>query len=193
MSVNAEPELNSVHSVKILLCYVLDRLSSVCSEITEEQLRQISDESGVINYFFFSDALDELVSNGSVSAKTDDSGSRIISLNEKGRLGSDYFNMSIPLVFRKKLLQSAFSYFLKIKRRDNFIVEVSELQMGCNVRFVIKDKEFDLINMTFYAPDREQAELIAERIRSNPEGAYSGILNLLLNTKEETIDVEKYL
>ena len=51
------PELNSVHSVKILLCYILEKLNR---PVTEEQLRLISEDSGVINYFYYSDALTEL-------------------------------------------------------------------------------------------------------------------------------------
>ena len=101
--------MNSVHSVKILLCYILDKLNRT---VTEEQLRLISEDSGVISYFFFSDALEELIANGSVEV-TEEDGRRIISITEKGRLGSEYFNRYIPLVFRKKLLHSAFSFFVR--------------------------------------------------------------------------------
>ncbi|MBQ7783705.1 MAG: DUF4364 family protein, partial [Oscillospiraceae bacterium] len=47
------PELNSVHSVKILLCYILDKLNR---PVTENQLRMIAEDSGIINYFFLADA-----------------------------------------------------------------------------------------------------------------------------------------
>ena len=95
MSHRPDPEMNSVHSVKILLCYILDKLNRT---VTEEQLRLISEDSGVISYFFFSDALEELIANGSVEV-TEEDGRRIISITEKGRLGSEYFNRYIPLVF----------------------------------------------------------------------------------------------
>ena len=88
MSHRPDPEMNSVHSVKILLCYILDKLNRT---FTEAQLRLISEDSGVISYFFFSDALEELIANGSVEV-TEEDGRRIISITEKGRLGSEYFN-----------------------------------------------------------------------------------------------------
>ena len=42
------PEFNSVHGVKVLLCFLLNRLNR---DITEEQLYEIVLDSEVINYF----------------------------------------------------------------------------------------------------------------------------------------------
>lgn len=183
------PELNSVHSVKILLCYILDRLN--CS-VTEEQLRIISDDSEIINYFYFSDALEELIANNSVSVSEKD-GMRFFTITEKGRLGSEYFNRSIPLVFRKKLLHTAFSFFAAKEHESMCSCDITETPDGCNVRFILKEKDYDLIDMSFYAPDTEQAKLISEKISANPIEAYKNILGYLLNNPKESIDVEKYL
>ncbi|MBQ5333577.1 MAG: DUF4364 family protein [Oscillospiraceae bacterium] len=179
------PELNSVHSVKILLCYILDRLNR---PVTEEQLRLISEDSGVINYFYYSDALAELTQNGSVISENGN-----IILGEKGRLGSEYFNRYIPLVFRKKLLRAALSFFIREQNEENCSCEVSEQPLGCRVNFSLSDGETELINMSFFAPDTAQGELIAEKIRSNPTGAYRNILGFLLDNSEEEVDLEKYL
>ena len=133
MSHRPDPEMNSVHSVKILLCYILDKLNRT---VTEEQLRLISEDSGVISYFFFSDALEELIANGSVEVTEED---------------------------------------------------------GSTVSFRLRDGNTELISMSFYAPDHSQAELISEKIKANPMGAYKNILEYLLNNQAEKIDVEKYL
>lgn len=187
-------ELDSVHSVKILLCYILDRLDR---PVTEEQLLAVSEDSGVINYFYFSDALEELIENGSIRAEAcSENGAvtaRRISITEKGRLGSEYFNRNIPLVFRRKLLKAAFSFFAKLEREAVCGCEVSDLDDGCSVDFTLTDGSVKLIDMSFYAPDRAQAEMIAEKIRSNPMNAYKNILGLLLDNPEEQIDVDKYL
>lgn len=179
------PELNSVHSVKILLCYILEKLDR---PVTEEQLRLISEDSGVINYFYYSDALTELAENGSV---INENGS--ITLTEKGRLGSEYFNRYIPLVFRKKLLRSAFGFFIREQNEQMCSCDVNEISDGCKVTFKLSDGSRELINMDFFAPDMSQGELIAEKIRSNPSGAYKKILGYLLDNPEEEPDVEKYL
>lgn len=188
------PELNSVHSVKILLCYILDRLNR---PVSEEQLRAVSEDSGIINYFYFSDALEELIQNGSVTAETvsetDGSVTRSITVTEKGRLGSEYFNRYIPLVFRRKLLKAAFSYFAALDRESVCDCRITDNADGCTVDFILKDGSCELINMSFYAPDRDQAEMISEKIKANPTDAYKNILGYLLNNREEEIDVDKYL
>lgn len=189
MSHRPDPEMNSVHSVKILLCYILDKLNRT---VTEEQLRLISEDSGVISYFFFSDALEELIANGSVEV-TEEDGRRIISITEKGRLGSEYFNRYIPLVFRKKLLHSAFSFFVREENEGMCSCDISDNEDGSTVSFRLCDGNTELISMSFYAPDHSQAELISEKIKANPMGAYKNILEYLLNNQEEKIDVEKYL
>lgn len=179
------PELNSVHSVKILLCYILEKLNR---PVTEEQLRLISEESGVINYFYYSDAISELTENGSVISEN---GNMV--LTEKGRLGSEYFNRYIPLVFRKKLLKAAFSFFIRCRNEESCNCTINELSEGCTVNFTMNDGDRELINMSFFAPDISQAELISEKIKLNPTGAYTKILGFLLDNSEENIDVEKYI
>lgn len=183
------PELNSVHSVKILLCYILDRLDR---PVTEEQLRLISEDSEIINYFYFSDALEELIKNDSVISEKNENGN-VLTVTEKGRLGSEYFNRYIPLVFRKKLLQAAFSFFVDEQNRNVCSCDITDIPEGCNVRFRLHEKSFELIDMTFYAPDKAQAELISDKIMADPVQAYKNILHYLLDNKRNDIDVEKFL
>lgn len=189
-------ELNSVHSVKILLCYLLERLDRT---VTEQQLRLIAEDSEVINYFYFSDALGELIENNSITAEsfTDINGitDRKLDITSKGRLGSDYFNLTIPLVYRKKLLKAAFQFFARLERRSTYKCVITENSGGCgfDVSFTLAGDGFDLMRLTFYAPDKEQAELISEKIGENPSGAYTSILGFLLDNKEENVDVERYL
>ncbi|MDE7295053.1 MAG: DUF4364 family protein [Oscillospiraceae bacterium] len=183
-------EINSVYSVKILLCYLLEKLDR---PVTEEELRIIAEDSGVINYFFLSDALDELVKNGSVAAEVPAPGQRILTVTEKGKMGAEYFNRNISRVFRRRILETAFAFFMKKDREAVCDCNVSECGEGFNVSFRLKETGYDLINMSFYAPDIEQAELIAEKIRSNPMGAYRQILTFLLETEEEKADVEKMM
>lgn len=183
------PEINSVHSVKILLCYIMEKLNR---PVTREQLRIISEDSGIINYFFFSDALEELIENQSVEVAADSSDRKYI-LTEKGRLGSEYFNSTISLVFRRQLLKAAFSFFVRMENENMCSVDISESEDGCSVRFKMDDGCHELVDMSFYAPDRDQAELISEKIKSNPTAAYKKILGCLLDNEPEEVKIEKYL
>ena len=62
----ADPEMTTVHSVKILLCYLLTKLDR---PVAEEQLLEIAEDSGVINYFYLSEAIEDLLKTGAVSAE----------------------------------------------------------------------------------------------------------------------------
>ena len=187
-------ELNSVHGVKVLICYLLEKLDRT---VTDEQLRLAAEDSGVINYFYLSDALSGLAESGAVASEdfVDENGvcGTRITLTDKGRLGSDYFNMTIPVVYRRKLLKSAFRYFIALDAQNAFSCEIEEISSGCLVHFSVKGDGCDLMDLTFYAPDKDQADLICGNIKKNPQGAYENILGFLLENKEKEIDIEKYL
>lgn len=179
----ADPELTSVHSVKILLCYLLEKLDRA---VSKEQLLEISQDSKVIDYFCFSEALDGLITAGAVSE--DESGN--IRLEKKGRLGSEYFNKYIPLPFRRSILSAAYSYFSRIRRAKECSCEISRSDNGFTVSFSIEDTEFSLMKMSLYAPDEEAAENIAEKIKCNPSGFYMNVVKLLLENPEEKQDFD---
>lgn len=179
----ADPELSSVHSVKVLLCYLLDKLNR---PVSREQLLEISQDSKVIDYFCFSEALDGLFTAGAVS---EDENGNII-LEKKGKLGSEYFNQYIPLTFRRSILSAAYSYFSKIRRAQECSCDILQNRNGFTVMFSIKDASYSLMNMSLYAPDEEAAENIAEKIRQNPAGFYQNVVHLLLENPEEKQDID---
>ena len=178
-------ELNSVHDVKVLLCYLLGKLKE---PVTEEQLYEIVVDSEVINYFNYTEAIDSLIKNNSVS-KVTDGGKTYIKLEEKGRFGADYFNDTIPYYFRKELLKSALYYFAKLKRESAAETDIKTFESGCEVNCRIKDKDFDLMKLSLYAPDEEQAKLISDKIMLDPAGFYSKVMEYVLENEEEKIDL----
>ena len=166
-------ELTSAHRVRVLICYLLDRLKQ---PVTEEQLYEIAEESGVINYFYYSEALEGLLKNNSLT-RTERDGKVYIEPTEKGRFGADYFNDTVPLYFRKEILKAALSYFARLERESSADIDIAETVNGCEVRYL-------------YAPDREQAELIREKIMLDPAGFYRRVLGYALENKEEQIEVD---
>ncbi|MGN1416719.1 MAG: DUF4364 family protein [Oscillospiraceae bacterium] len=182
----ADPEMTSVHSVKILLCYLLTKLDR---PVAEEQLLEIAGDSGVINYFYLSEAIEDLLRTGAVSAENTDEG-RIFRIEEKGRMGSDYFNRYIPMTFRRSILSSAYSYFAKIRRENECRCEMSPSGNGFSVSFSIGDASLELMKLSLYAPDEEQAEHIAEKIKRNPTGFYQSVIRLMLENPEEETEVD---
>lgn len=179
-------ELSSVHDVKVLICYLLDKLNR---PVTEEQLYEIALDSEVINYFYYTEAMGELLKNKSVTRM--EQGDKVyIELTEKGRFGADYFNESIPYYFRKQLLKAAMYYFSRLKRESEADIEIADTSNGCEVNCVIRDTSFDLMRISLYAPDPDQAKLIKDKILLNPADFYSKVVGFALENEEEKIEID---
>ena len=179
-------ELNSAHRVKVLICYLLDRLKQ---PVTEEQLYEIAVESGVVNYFYYAEALEGLLQNRSL-VRAERNGKTYIEPTEKARLGSDFFDETVPLYFRKEILKAALYYFARLARESSAAIDIAETDNGCEVNCTIGDAGYDLMRVSLYAPDTEQAELIKEKIMLDPAEFYRRVLGYALENKEEQIEVD---
>ncbi|MDE6764132.1 MAG: DUF4364 family protein [Oscillospiraceae bacterium] len=179
-------ELNSAHLVKVLICYLLERLKQ---PVTEGQLYEIAVESGVVNYFYYTEALEGLLENRSLT-RTERNGEIFIVPTEKGRFGADYFNDTVPLYFRKEILKAALYYFARLERESSADISITETDNGCEVNCTVGDANYDLMRVSLYAPDSEQAELIKEKIMLDPAEFYRRVLGYALENKEEHIEVD---
>lgn len=179
-------ELSSAHDVKISICYMLNKLNR---PVTEEQLYEIALNSEVINYFYYTEAMSELLKSGAVSKKSIN-GTEFIVLEEKGQLSSDYYNEFIPYYFRKRILRAAFAFFAKLKRESEADISIKKVPNGCEVDCIVKDTGYDLMRISLYAPDEDQAGIIKEKILLNPAGFYNKVITYVLNNEEEQFDID---
>ncbi len=165
---------------------MLDKLNR---PVTEEQLYEIALNSEVINYFYYVEALESLLKSGAVSKKNIN-GTECIVLEEKGRLSSEYYNELIPYYFRKRILRSAFMFFARLRVQNDADISVTEVENGCEVNLSLKDTSFEIMRLSLYAPDMEQAEVIKEKIMLNPIGFYNKVITFALNNEEEQFNEE---
>jgi len=177
-------ELKDSHAVKILLCYLLKKLDR---PVSPEQLYEIAVGSEIINYFFYTEAMDELIKNQTILRENKD-GKEFYILAEKGRYGADEFKQYVPKSFRDKLLTCALKFFAKLKRENEVKCDFIELENGYYVQCRILDVSDDLLDMKIFAPDLEQAKFIKEKIMLNPTDFYAKIMGFaLFNAEEEPI------
>lgn len=174
-------EISSVHSVKIAVCYLLDEIEK---PIPESELYEIVMKSEAVNYFHYNQAIEELLKSGAVTY-FEENGEKLLRLEEKGRQSAECYNDYVPYHFRKRLLKSAFAFFSAQKREKEATIDITEAATGFNVNCTIGGEELELMHFSIYAPDLEQAELIKEKIRLNPELFYSNVIGFLLENKEE--------
>ena len=84
MSEYASTEIDELHTVNILICYLLYRLKK---PIEPDQLYDIAVNTEIINYFTYQESISYLLKNGSISQETHD-GITFYKLTDKGTSGA---------------------------------------------------------------------------------------------------------
>ncbi len=186
MSERASTELDDAQTIRILICYLLYRISK---PIDAEELYDIAVSTEIINYFAYQDSIDYLISNGSVNA-TKNGSSVIYSLTQKGTECAKTLRSYTPKSYRDKIVSAALKYFAQQKYQNEVQIEYIKLEKGYYVQCRCLDINNDLMDLKLYAPDLGQAELLGKNIMKNPTGFYGKILSIALNNQEEEFDPE---
>lgn len=182
--------LKDPYAIKILIAFFLRQIER---PVTPEQLCEIATSDAVLNYFDYTEALDAMLKSGAILLKEID-GQEYYVLSELGIEGSKEFNSFVPRVFRNRILSAGLKFFSKLKNEEFVTVEVQELQRGVNVFCECRDGEdgLKLMSLNLFAPDLEQGELLAEKIRENPSSFYSKIIDFAINNEEYKPDLSDY-
>lgn len=179
-------EPNDVHTAKLLLCYILMKLNM---NITSEQLYEIAVTSESVNYFLYTEALNQLVENKTILI-SENNGQQIYSLTDKGKYGIEEFKQYIPKSIRDKTLTYALRYFAEIRHSKEVNFEYIPVENGCYIQIKIPDLKNDLMDLKLFAPDKEQAEFIKNKVIKNPADFYKKIIDFALGNEEEKYELD---
>lgn len=181
--------LTDTYAIKILVCFFLKQINR---PITPEQLIEIATEDGLINYFIFTEAINQLLEAKTLILEERD-GEQYYVLTEMARIGADDFKTMVPRAFREKILTSGLKFFARLKNENDVKISYTEQQKGWSVNVLCTEGGLTLMDLKLYAPDREQAEILGEKIMLNPVDFYGKVLDYALENEEynpEPIDVE---
>lgn len=173
--------LDDAYAVKILICYFLRQINR---PITPDQLTEIATDDGIINYFVFMEAMNQLLEAKTVTLEKQDDGEDAYVLSELAKLGADEFKRMLPKILRDKILSSGLRFFAKLKNENNVDSYVAEMERGYAVGVRCTDGPFVLMDLKLYAPDREQAELLQDKIVKNPADFYAKVLDFALENED---------
>lgn len=172
--------LTDVYAVKILICYFLRQINR---PITPMQLAEIATDDGIVNYFVFTEAMNGLLDAKTVTLEEQD-GEEYYVLSELGKIGADDFKRIVPKSFRDKILSSGLKFFAKLKNQKDVMTSVTEQERGYTVGIHCTDGPLMLMDLKLFAPDREQAELLRDKIAENPADFYAKVLDFALENGE---------
>jgi hypothetical protein len=172
--------LTDSYAVKILICYFLKEIDR---PVTPEQLTEIALSDGILNYFYYTEAMNSMLEAKTIEIKNVD-GVDYYYLTEMGRAGAESFKTIVPKSFRDKILAAGLKFFAKLKIEHDVKCEITKLDKGYSVSCVCNDNDVVLMDMKLFAPDEEQAKLIREKIMQNPTEFYGKVLNYALENEQ---------
>lgn len=161
--------------IKLLVCYLLKTLKK---SLTRTQINEILQEYKVANYFEVNGAISELVAAKQVTSELVD-GDELITITGKAEISVANIERSIPKSVREKSINAA----LKILERERVIkeskVEVTPLEHGYHVTFIVMDMDTELLKITIYVADESQVELVKRNFYDNAVTVYSDVISSL--------------
>lgn len=160
-------------SGKILLCYILRH----GGPMTFDEINAILQDNGWMNYFAFSQYMQEMSDGGYIKNTVDRDG--YCSVTKKGIELVDELEKSVPYSIRQKAILAA----LKLRERqyhsDGCNSQISKNENGYEVFCSIGDGSEHLMTISLNLPEKQMAEYIKDRFSKDPLKIYRGLMELL--------------
>ena len=164
--------LRTRQEIKLLICYLLENLEKPLSKI---QINELMQGQGLANYFEVNQALDELISAGTLELEKFEELEMLV-LTEKVHEAAKLLESGLPKTVREKAINAAVKMQTNARRQRENKIEVKKLESGYHVTFTILDKDDILMSLTVYVADITQVETIKQGFLNDPVGLYSGII-----------------
>ena len=157
--------------IKILITFIVSRIKEPLKDTMIIEALQIH---GLANYFEVSQALDELFDNGILSTSEG-----LVYLTPKGALSIDELSQELPKTVKETALADALNLQILEKRESENTVEITKSDRGYFVTCRVTHKNDNLMELTVYAADYEQAEQIKRKFLKDPSYVYSTVITSL--------------
>ena len=168
--------LRSRSEIMLLICYMLETIGS---PVSVETITDVMQDEELANYFETMGAISELTGNGNIEKESLD-GKEYLRLTEKGFGAVTVVADDLPRSVKETAVKSALHFqALERNMRDNH-VKIEATNGGYNVSFAMTDKDTDLMKLTIFVADRDQAELLKNNFIEDPVSIYSTILTALM-------------
>ena len=168
--------LYSREEIRLLLCDLARQLAQPLSvPVAEAALTG----EGLVNYFEFHAALQELTQSGRIELTTQ-KGELVLVLPEKFHHAAAHLAQELPRQARDRALHAAEQLQRHSQReQDNRISVYPTHDGGFYITFRQGESDDMLLSVTIYAPDKDQAERIRRRFLENPGRLYSAVLGAI--------------
>lgn len=168
--------LRNRDEIRLLICYLL---KAVDKPIEKGLLNDAVLENGIANYFEITQAITELLSNGSIDTVIDGE-DECLAILPRGREIAENLETTLPKTVRERAVNSAVKLmtFKKAERENKVDIEKAE-GGGFNVTFSMMNGDEALMRLTVFVGDSMQAEIVKKNYLEDPVKLYSSIITAL--------------
>ncbi|MBE6898495.1 MAG: DUF4364 family protein [Ruminococcaceae bacterium] len=174
--------LTNDFEVKILICFLLKKIEQ---PLSFDQVNEILQKTGFVNYFEFVEAVSELQKTEHVLLTTDENGQEVFQLSEIGEAMAQTFHHTLPLTVREKTVESARELIQMQKQLEETEVRYHAVDDGYILTMKLKDIGSDLMDLSVFVPSEDECVEIRERIYADPLLLYKTLLAVMMGDYQE--------
>ena len=163
--------IRSKTEVRILICYLM---TTIKQPMSKETVVEALLEKGLTNYFEASSCFDDLLKGGSI--KELDNNPRMYQITDNGRLISNQLENSLVVTVKERAVECALALLEKEKKEKENKVIIEKLENGYNVKCIISGGDMELMSVSLFLADSEQAKIVKKNFYKNPQLIYKVML-----------------
>lgn len=174
------------HQIKVLVLYTVEGIPGPVPRHVVETALALCDA----NIFGIQEALHDLLHNDNLTQSYDEDNIPYLFLTHQGRCVIEALRRDAPLSYREKALAYATVEMTKLRAMIGVDAKVEKREnsklddYSCTLS--LSDAGDLLMKVELYAPNKLQADMIAERFRKGPLDVYQKILQILTGTDAPT-------
>ena len=168
--------LRSMLEIKILICYILE---SVKTPMTRNQICDVLQKTGLVNFFDANSALDELLESKAL-IEEEYVGEAHLVITAKGSNSAKELETQLLPGVRDRAVKVALNTVARARSERENKVEVKKVENGYDVTFEIESNGDKLLSLTLNVSDEWQAEQLKDGFLDDPGALYSDIINRLI-------------
>ena len=158
--------------IKLLILYILSRLSAPVDRGTLDELCQQSDEG--IGYFDYSDCLGELMQTGHIVCDDEE-----YAITDKGLHDSGETESRLPYSVRSRAMKLIAPVEERLARAPKIRTEIAKEKGRFRVRLEMSDDKGEVLSMSLLCEDEEQAKTMKRGFRRSAEQIGRRIVEIL--------------
>ncbi len=167
--------------VKILICFLLKKIEQ---PLSFDQLNEILQKTGFVNYFEFIGAVSELQRTEHLKKLESENGEELFQLTEVGEVTAQTFHHTLPLTVREKTVEVARDLIKMQRQLEEIQVRYDAVPDGFMLTMKMKDIGSDLMDLSVFVPSEDECLEMRERIYADPLLLYKTLLAVMLGDYE---------